>query len=216
MVLSPHKYCDQVRSRTQDVWTGPPALLYGPATNSDTLCCCWWWCASLTHMPYLPTADVIGNNMLWGRVSVTIHIKPETSKNRNHPRSTYGWCVCFIAFLWFVSASRAIFNAYENKSNNFDKWHQQNNTLRDLIYICMWTKLCFKNLNTYFTENETLYVFVLLNTGTMLNSVIVSYNIFLFSIATVKFCVVIFFWSSGIMECTCMLFTFENGVPLMR
>ena len=28
--------------------------------------------------------------------------------------------------------------------------------------------------------------------------------------------VVIFFWSSGIMECTCMLFTFENGVPLMR
>ena len=23
-------------------------------------------------------------------------------------------------------------------------------------------------------------------------------------------------WSSGIMECTCMLFTFENGVPLMR
>ena len=29
-------------------------------------------------------------------------------------------------------------------------------------------------------------------------------------------CVVIFFWSSGIMECTCMLFTFENRVPLMR
>jgi len=29
-------------------------------------------------------------------------------------------------------------------------------------------------------------------------------------------CVVIFFWSSGIMECTCMLFTFENGVPFMR
>ena len=29
-------------------------------------------------------------------------------------------------------------------------------------------------------------------------------------------CVVIFFWSSGIMECTCMLFTFETGVPLMR
>ena len=31
-------------------------------------------------------------------------------------------------------------------------------------------------------------------------------------------CVVIFFWSSGIMECTCtcMLFTFENGVPLLR
>ena len=29
-------------------------------------------------------------------------------------------------------------------------------------------------------------------------------------------CVVIFFWSSGIMECTCMLFTFENGVLLMR
>jgi len=29
-------------------------------------------------------------------------------------------------------------------------------------------------------------------------------------------CVVIFFWSSGIMECTCMLFTFENGVPLMH
>jgi len=28
--------------------------------------------------------------------------------------------------------------------------------------------------------------------------------------------VVIFFWSSGIMECTCMLFTFENGVLLMR
>ena len=27
---------------------------------------------------------------------------------------------------------------------------------------------------------------------------------------------IIFFWSSGIMECTCMLFTFENGVPLMR
>jgi len=24
-------------------------------------------------------------------------------------------------------------------------------------------------------------------------------------------CVVIFFWSSGIMECTFMLFTFENG-----
>ena len=24
------------------------------------------------------------------------------------------------------------------------------------------------------------------------------------------------FWSLGIMECTCMLFTFENGVPLMR
>jgi len=29
-------------------------------------------------------------------------------------------------------------------------------------------------------------------------------------------CVVIFFWSSGIMKCTCMLFTFENRVPLMR
>jgi len=29
-------------------------------------------------------------------------------------------------------------------------------------------------------------------------------------------CVVIFYWSSVIMECTCMLFTFENGVPLMR
>ena len=29
-------------------------------------------------------------------------------------------------------------------------------------------------------------------------------------------CVVIFFWSPGIMECTWMLFTFENGVPLMR
>ena len=29
-------------------------------------------------------------------------------------------------------------------------------------------------------------------------------------------CVVILFWSSGIMECTCMLFTFENGLPLMR
>jgi len=29
-------------------------------------------------------------------------------------------------------------------------------------------------------------------------------------------CVVIFFWSSGTMECTCMLFTFENGVLLMR
>jgi len=28
--------------------------------------------------------------------------------------------------------------------------------------------------------------------------------------------VVIFFWFSGIMEYTCMLFTFENGVPLMR
>ena len=27
---------------------------------------------------------------------------------------------------------------------------------------------------------------------------------------------VIFFWSSGIMECTCMLFTFENGVLRMR
>jgi len=26
----------------------------------------------------------------------------------------------------------------------------------------------------------------------------------------------VFFWSSGIMECTCMLFTFENGVLLMR
>jgi len=29
-------------------------------------------------------------------------------------------------------------------------------------------------------------------------------------------CVVIFVWSSGIIECTYMLFTFENGVPLMR
>jgi len=29
-------------------------------------------------------------------------------------------------------------------------------------------------------------------------------------------CVVIFFWSSGIMECTCRLFTFENRVLLMR
>jgi len=28
--------------------------------------------------------------------------------------------------------------------------------------------------------------------------------------------VVIFFWSSGIMVCTCMWFTFQNGVPLMR
>ena len=26
----------------------------------------------------------------------------------------------------------------------------------------------------------------------------------------------VFFWSSAIMECTCILFTFENGVPLMR
>ena len=29
-------------------------------------------------------------------------------------------------------------------------------------------------------------------------------------------CVVIFFWSSGNMECTCILFTFANGVLLMR
>jgi len=29
-------------------------------------------------------------------------------------------------------------------------------------------------------------------------------------------CVVIFFWSSRIMEYICMLFTFENGVALMR
>ena len=29
-------------------------------------------------------------------------------------------------------------------------------------------------------------------------------------------CVVIFFWSSGIMECTCIMFTFKKGVPLMR
>jgi len=29
-------------------------------------------------------------------------------------------------------------------------------------------------------------------------------------------CVDIFFWSSGIMDCTWMLFTFENGVLLMR
>jgi len=29
-------------------------------------------------------------------------------------------------------------------------------------------------------------------------------------------CEVIFFWSLGIMKCTCMVFTFENGVPLMR
>jgi len=44
------------------------------------------------------------------------------------------------------------------------------------------------------------------------------YTIVLFSacVAAVKsrpilhHCVVIFFWSSGIMECTCMLFTFEN------
>ena len=33
------------------------------------------------------------------RISITIHIKPETSKYRNHPSSTYGWCVWFIAFL---------------------------------------------------------------------------------------------------------------------
>jgi len=43
-----------------------------------------------------------------------------------------------------------------------------------------------------------------------------------FCVAAVKnrpvlhYYVVIYFWSSGIMECTCMLFTFENGVPLMR
>jgi len=30
------------------------------------------------------------------------------------------------------------------------------------------------------------------------------------------YCVIIIVWSSGIMECTCMLSTFENGVPLMR
>ena len=29
-------------------------------------------------------------------------------------------------------------------------------------------------------------------------------------------CVVIFFWTSGILECTCMLVTFENGVLIMR
>jgi len=29
-------------------------------------------------------------------------------------------------------------------------------------------------------------------------------------------CVVIFFWSSVTMECTCILFTFDNGVLLMR
>jgi len=29
-------------------------------------------------------------------------------------------------------------------------------------------------------------------------------------------CEVIFFWSLGITKCTCMVFTFENGVPLMR
>ena len=47
-------------------------------------------------------------------------------------------------------------------------------------------------------------------------------EIHVFCVAAVKslpalhHCVVIFFWYSGIMECTCMLFTFENGVPLMR
>jgi len=34
-------------------------------------------------------------------------------------------------------------------------------------------------------------------------------------IADLHHCVIIFFWSSGIMDCTCMLFTFENGVTLM-
>jgi len=32
----------------------------------------------------------------------------------------------------------------------------------------------------------------------------------------VHLCVVIFSWSSGIMECTCMLLTFENRILLMR
>ena len=42
-------------------------------------------------------------------------------------------------------------------------------------------------------------------------------NLAILQIVTVLHnCVVIFFWSSGIMECTCMLFTFENGVPLLR
>jgi len=47
--------------------------------------------------------------------------------------------------------------------------------------------------------------------------------VFSASVAAVKsrpvlhHCVVIFVWSSEeIMECTCIMFTFENGVPLMR
>ena len=39
---------------------------------------------------------------------------------------------------------------------------------------------------------------------------------FLKSRPVLHHCVVIFVWSSGIMGCTCMLFMFENGVPLMR
>ena len=33
---------------------------------------------------------------------------------------------------------------------------------------------------------------------------------------TSSYCVVIYFWSSGSIECTCMLLTFENGVSFMR
>jgi len=36
------------------------------------------------------------------------------------------------------------------------------------------------------------------------------------SLLVLHHCVVIFFWSSWFMECTCLLFTFENGVLLMR
>ena len=42
------------------------------------------------------------------------------------------------------------------------------------------------------------------------------YLVYLTYCPVLHHCVVICFWFSGIMECTCMLFTFEKRVPLMR
>ena len=50
----------------------------------------------------------------------------------------------------------------------------------------------------------------LLHTSHALSSPVSYMFIYFYAFFILMFCVVIFFWSSGIMDCTCMLFTFEK------
>ena len=82
------------------------------------------------------------------------------------------------------------------------------------IFIGMTHVCCHINANTKSNFIKTVFLFS--------HFTCLDLSRFFWDVAAVKsrpvlhHCVVIFFWSSGTMECTCMLFTFENGVLLMR
>jgi len=78
--------------------------------------------------------------------------------------------------------------------------------LMSYVYVFGWFCVFMFCLKTHFLSQKFAISFAML-----------IYLVYLTYCPVLHHCVVIFFWSSGTMECTCMLFTFKKKkVPLMR